>query len=97
MPLQRRTNYGTEFSVSVEAFTSTENEILGDDITRTYPISDFYSHQYMTNIQDPSSQSGMLMEYYTNNGLLNSNLTFVNIIWRMSNYGKKVLLSLLRG
>lgn len=53
------------------------NEILKDETTKTYPISDFYSHQYMTNIQDPSSQSGMLMEYYTNNGLLNSNLTFV--------------------
>ena len=53
------------------------DEILRDNETKTYPVSNFYSHQYMTNIQDPSSQSGMLMEYYTNNGLLNSNLTFV--------------------
>ena len=53
------------------------NEILTDNQTKTYGIGEFYSHQYMTNIQDPTSQSGMLMEYYTNNGLLNSNLTFV--------------------
>ena len=53
------------------------NEILRDNETKSYLIKEFYNHQYMTNIQDPSSQSGMLMEYYTNNGLLNSNLTFV--------------------
>ena len=53
------------------------NDILKDNETKTYGIGDFYSHQYMTNIHDPTSQSGMLMEYYTNNGLLNSNLTFV--------------------
>ena len=58
------------------------NEILKDNETKTYPISDFYSHQYMTNIQDPSSQSGMLMEYYTNNGLLNSNLTFIIPVYK---------------
>lgn len=52
-------------------------DILSDNETKTYSVGNFYSHQYMTNIQDPTSQSGMLMEYYTNNGLLNSNLTFV--------------------
>lgn len=52
------------------------NDILADNETKTYSIENFYSHQYMTNIQDPTSQAGMLMEYYTNYGLLDSNLTF---------------------
>ena len=53
------------------------NEIINDNETKNYPINQFYGHQYMTNIQDPSSQSGNLMEYYTNNGKLNSDFTFV--------------------
>lgn len=53
------------------------NEILNDNETKSYPVNQFYNHQYMTNIQDPLSQSGKLMEYYTNNGKLNSDFTFV--------------------
>ncbi|MGN1298817.1 MAG: dockerin type I domain-containing protein [Candidatus Scatovivens sp.] len=52
------------------------NEILKDNEEKVYSSSNFFNHQYMTNIQDPSSQAGMLMEYYTNYGLANSNLVF---------------------
>lgn len=56
--------------------------ILQDNETKDYPSNLFYSHQYMTNIQDPSSQAGMLVEYYTNNGLLDSHLTFVIPVYK---------------
>ena len=58
------------------------NTILGDNETKEYPSKLFYAHQYMTNIQDPSSQAGMLVEYYTNNGLLDSHLTFVIPVYK---------------
>lgn len=53
------------------------NEIVNDNETKTYSTDNFYKHQYMTNIQDPLSQSGNLMQYYTNYGKLNSDLVFV--------------------
>lgn len=58
------------------------NTILKDNETKEYSSNLFYGHQYMTNIQDPSSQAGMLLEYYTNNGLLDSHLTFVIPVYK---------------
>lgn len=56
--------------------------ILSDNEIKEFSSNLFYSHQYMTNIQDPSSQAGMLLEYYTNNGLLDSNLTFIIPVYK---------------
>ena len=54
------------------------NEILSESMgNRTYNISEFYSHQYMTNLRDPSSQAGILYDMYVDNGILDENLTFV--------------------
>ncbi len=53
-------------------------------------ISQLYSHQYMTNIQDPTSQSKMLFDKYTNNGWLDNELTFVIPVYKnMPTYIKK--------
>lgn len=41
-----------------------------------------YSHQYMTNIQDPTNQSKILFDNYTNNGWLNNELTFVIPVYK---------------
>lgn len=53
------------------------NDILKDNETKTYDIGKFFSHQYMTNLQDPCSQAGSLFTYYTNCGMMNEKLTFV--------------------
>ena len=54
------------------------NEILSESMgNRTYNISEFYSHQYMTNLRDPSSQAGILYDMYVDNGILDENLIFV--------------------
>lgn len=53
------------------------NEILTEEAgQRTYSIDKFYSHQYMTNLRDPSSQAGMLYDIYAENGILDEKLTF---------------------
>lgn len=54
------------------------NEILTESMgSRTYNVSEFYSHQYMTNLRDPSSQAGTLYDIYVESGILDENLTFV--------------------
>ncbi len=54
------------------------NEILTEAMgKKKYSSSYFFSHQYMTNIQDPSSQAINLFTYYTNGGILSNSLTFV--------------------
>lgn len=54
------------------------NEILQpDDGKKKYDSSYFFSHQYMTNIQDPSSQATTLFTNYNNSGLSGNALTFV--------------------
>ncbi len=54
------------------------NEILTESLgKRTYSSNYFFSHQYMTNIQDPSSQAINLFTYYTNGGILSNSLTFI--------------------
>ena len=53
------------------------NEILQEsDGKKTYSSSYFFGHQYMTNIQDPTSQAYNLFTYYTNEDLLDNTLTF---------------------
>lgn len=44
--------------------------------------SGLYSHQYMTNIQDPTNQSKILFDKYTNNGWLTNDLTFVIPVYK---------------
>ena len=54
------------------------NEILTEAIgSRTYSSSEFYSHQYMTNLRDPSSQAGILYDMYVDSGILDESLTFL--------------------
>lgn len=53
------------------------NEILTEaDGQKTYPVNNFYWHQYMTNLRDPSSQAGSLYDIYYENNILNEKLTF---------------------
>jgi len=37
----------------------------------------FYTHQYMTNVQDPNNQAKLLYNRYASSGLIENNLTFV--------------------
>lgn len=54
------------------------NEILTESMgQRTYPLKYFYGHQYMTNLRDPSSQSGSLYDIYVDAEILNEQLTFL--------------------
>jgi len=53
------------------------NEILKESMgKKTYASKYFFSHQYMTNIQDPSSQAYSLFKNYNNNSLLYNELSF---------------------
>lgn len=53
------------------------NEILTEaQGQKTYPTNNFYWHQYMTNLRDPSSQAGSLYDIYLENNILNEKLTF---------------------
>jgi len=46
-------------------FDVVPNEILKEsDGTKTFKSGDFYNHQYMTNLRDPSSQAGTLYKIY---------------------------------
>ena len=50
---------------------------------------ELYSQQYMTNVQDPNNQANMLYEAYSNNGLLNNDLTFIIPVYKnMPTYSK---------
>lgn len=46
------------------------------DVVGSEP-SELFSHQYMTNIQDPSSQAKNLFNTYAKNNLLNTSLNFI--------------------
>lgn len=54
------------------------NEILTEAMgSKTYNVSgNFYGHQYMTNLRDPSSQAGSLYDIYADNQILDTKLTF---------------------
>ena len=51
--------------------------------------SDLYEKQYMTNVEDPNSQAQQLQKVYSENGLLDSELTFIIPIYKnMPTYKK---------
>lgn len=51
--------------------------------------SDLYEKQYMTNVEDPNSQAQQLQKVYAENGLLDSELTFIIPIYKnMPTYKK---------
>lgn len=63
-------------------------DVVGDSILRAGQSQTFYSsryffrHQYMTNIQDPRSQSKTLFNLYASSGILDGNLNFVIPIYK---------------
>ena len=57
-------------------------DVVGDRIlksgeTATVNTSNFYSHQYMTNIMDPYSQSASVYNMYAANGNIDASLNFI--------------------
>lgn len=53
------------------------NKILKLGETQTVNRNQLFSHQYMTNIQDPNNQAKMLYDTYVENDLLGKELTFI--------------------
>lgn len=54
------------------------NSILTSGNTQSFnDKSYFFKHQYMTNVQDPKSQSKTLFNLYANAGILDENLNFI--------------------
>lgn len=52
-------------------------KILGSGETQQVSGSNMFWHQYMTNVQDPTSQSKSLYNTYAKNGVLNEALNFI--------------------
>lgn len=52
-------------------------KILQSGKTQTVSDSNLFWHQYMTNVQDPTSQSKSLYNTYTNNSILDESLNFI--------------------
>lgn len=51
--------------------------------------NELYSHQYMTNLQDPTNQSKILYDKYVQNGWLSNELTFIIPVYKnMPTYNK---------
>ncbi len=53
------------------------NRVLKSGETASYGKSYFFTHQYMTNVQDPKSQSSTLFNLYASIGIIDENLNFV--------------------
>ena len=51
--------------------------ILAAGKSQTVTESNLFTHQYMTNIQDPYSQSSSLWNIYNNAGILDENINFI--------------------
>lgn len=51
--------------------------IVGTNTTCTVSSDYLFSHQYMTNVQDPSSQTSRLYNTYLSNDILDANLNFI--------------------
>lgn len=63
--------------------------ILEEGNTVAISSNECFNHQYMTNVQDPTSQASTLYNTYLNNGILNETLTFVIPIYEnMGNLNK---------
>ena len=52
-------------------------KILKSGSSQTVSSSDMFWHQYMTNVQDPTSQSKPLYNTYARNGVLDKSLNFI--------------------
>ena len=52
-------------------------KILQSGKTQTVSSSDMFWHQYMTNVQDPTSQSKSLYNTYASNGIIDEELNFI--------------------
>ena len=52
-------------------------KILKSGSSQTVSSSDMFWHQYMTNVQDPTSQSKTLYNTYAKNGILDKSLNFI--------------------
>ena len=52
-------------------------KILKSGCTQTVSSSDMFWHQYMTNVQDPTSQSKSLYNTYASNRILDKSLNFI--------------------
>lgn len=52
-------------------------KILKSGSSQTVSSSDMFWHQYMTNVQDPTSQSKTLYNTYGKNGILDKSLNFI--------------------
>ena len=66
------------------------NSILKAGETKTISSSALFSHQYMTNIQDPTNQSKRLYNTYAQNGLLNGQLNFIIPIYEAEGSANKL-------
>ena len=67
-----------QFTKYFHKFDVVGNEILRENMgSKTYSSSYFFSHQYMTNLRDPSAQAATLYNQYRSSNKLNSKLTFV--------------------
>ena len=53
------------------------NNILKSGESKDVSVSDMFWHQYMTNVQDPTSQSKSLYNTYVKNAIINENLNFI--------------------
>lgn len=57
-------------------------DVVGNEILtelagkKSFSSNQFYNHQYMSNLRDPSSQAGSLYDIYANSQILDQNLTF---------------------
>lgn len=90
--------WNTEYKAIVEGAKMASNSYLkrGQNTKYLYKFDivgstkqDLYEKQYMTNVQDPTSQSQMLYEAYEKNGLLSNELTFIIPIYKnMPTYKK---------
>lgn len=83
--------WNTPYKAIVEGAKLTTSTYLkqGQNTKYTYKFdvigstqNDLYSHQYMTNVQDPNNQANMLYNAYNSNGYLNSDLTFIIPVYK---------------
>ena len=83
--------WDTEYKAIVEGAKLLSSSYLGKGQNTKYTYkfdiigttkNELYTNQYMTNIQDPTTQSAMLYEAYEDNGYLDNELTFIIPIYK---------------
>lgn len=94
----KNAGWNTPYKALVEGAKLQANNYLsqGQNTKYTYKFdvigsnkSQLYSHQYMTNVQDPTNQSSMLYDAYSENGYLKNDLTFIIPVYKnMPAYAK---------